>query len=52
MNKNVGLTIIISVSALAVSIFLWSIGVYFFFLPIVFLPFLKLVKTHSKFGIQ
>ena len=38
------LTIIIVVAALGISFFLWSIGIYFFFLPIIFLPFLKFVK--------
>ncbi|MDH3834357.1 MAG: hypothetical protein OES34_09400, partial [Nitrosopumilus sp.] len=41
-------TIIIIVAALAISFFLWSIGIYFFFLPIIFLPFLKFVKFKSR----
>ncbi len=38
------LTIIIIVASIGISVFLWSIGIYFFFLPIIFLPFLKFVK--------
>lgn len=38
------LTILIIVISIGISVFLWSIGIYFFFLPIIFLPFLKLVK--------
>ncbi len=42
------LTIIITVAALAISFFLWSIGIYFFFLPIIFLPFLRFVKFKQR----
>ena len=48
MNKDWSLTIVITVSALMISFFLWSIGIYFFFLPIIFLPFLRLVKFKSQ----
>jgi hypothetical protein len=44
IKKNWSFTIIIIVAALSFSIFLWSIGIYFFFLPIIFLPFLRYVK--------
>ncbi|KRT61085.1 MAG: hypothetical protein XU09_C0006G0006 [Thaumarchaeota archaeon CSP1-1] len=42
------LTIIIIVAAVGISIFLWSIGIYFFFLPIIFLPFLRYFKFKSR----
>ncbi len=42
------LTIIIIVAALTISFFLWSIGIYFFFLPIIFLPFLRFVKFKPR----
>jgi len=42
------LTITITVAALAISFFLWSIGIYFFFLPIIFLPFLRFVKFKPR----
>ena len=42
------LTVIIIVAALAISFFLWSIGIYFFFLPIIFLPFLRFVKFKPR----
>jgi len=42
------LTIAITVVALAISFFLWSIGIYFFFIPIIFLPFLKFVKFKQR----
>jgi len=38
------LTVLIIIAAIAISAFLWSIGIFFFFLPIIFLPFLKFVK--------
>jgi len=38
------LTILIVVAAVGISAFLWNIGIYFFFLPIIFLPFLKFLK--------
>ena len=44
IKKNWYLTIIIIVAAISFSVFLWSIGIYFFFLPIIFLPFLKFIK--------
>ena len=49
LNKiNLLITVVISVSAITASVYLWSIGFYLFFLPIVFLPFLKFVRTHSQ----
>lgn len=42
------LTIVIVVVALTISFFLWSIGIYFFFIPIIFLPFLRFVKFKQK----
>lgn len=44
MIKNWSFTIIIIAIAIAFSVFLWSVGIYFFFLPIIFLPFLGYVK--------
>jgi hypothetical protein len=48
MVKNWPFTLIIIAAALAISFFLWSIGIYFFFLPIIFLPFLKYVKFKPR----
>jgi len=45
--QNWVLTIIIIVISIGISIFLWSIGIYFFFLPIIFLPFLRYIKFKS-----
>jgi hypothetical protein len=42
------LTVIIVAVAVGISAFLWSIGIYFFFLPIIFLPFLKFVKLKPQ----
>ena len=42
------LTVVIIVIAVSISVFLWSIGIYFFFLPIIFLPFLKFIKFQSR----
>lgn len=42
------LTILIVVIAVGISAFLWSIGIYFFFLPIIFLPFLKFLKPKPQ----
>lgn len=44
MLKGWPLTIVILLASVGLSAFLWSIGIYFFFLPIIFLPFLKFVK--------
>jgi len=44
MKQNWLLTIIILIAALLISFFLWTMEIYFFFLPIIFLPFLKFVK--------
>ncbi|MDH3678277.1 MAG: hypothetical protein OEQ12_08260 [Nitrosopumilus sp.] len=46
--RGLPLTIAIIAIALLVSFFLWSIGIYFFFLPIIFLPFLKFIKFKSN----
>jgi len=48
LKNNLTFTIIILLLAVATSIFLWSIGVYFFFLPIIFLPFLRFVRLSSN----
>lgn len=47
MNRGWPLTVTILIAAVLISVFLWSIGIYFFFLPIIFLPFLKFVKSKS-----
>lgn len=44
-NQGWAFTIIIAVLAIGISIFLWSIGIYFFFLPIIFIPFLRYFKS-------
>lgn len=43
-SRGLPLTIAIVVIALLISFFLWSIGINFFFLPIIFLPVLKFIK--------
>lgn len=47
MNKGWPFTVTILASAILISVFLWSVGIYFFFLPIIFLPFLKFIKFKS-----
>lgn len=42
------LTALIVAVAIGISAFLWSIGIFFFFLPIIFLPFLRFVKFKPK----
>ena len=42
------LTALIVAVAVGISVFLWSIGIYFFFLPIIFLPLLKFIKTKPQ----
>ncbi|HXV38024.1 MAG TPA: hypothetical protein VD699_00410 [Nitrosopumilaceae archaeon] len=39
------LTVTIIAVSLAVSYILFQLGIFFFFLPIIFLPFLKFIKT-------
>lgn len=41
-------TILIIAAAVGISAFLWSIGIYFFFLPIIFLPFWKFFKNKPQ----
>ena len=48
MKRNWTLTIAILAAAITISIFLWSIGIYFFFIPIIFLPFLKFIKFKTN----
>ncbi len=47
-RANWQLTIIIIIVSLTISFFLWSIGISFFFLPIIFLPFLRFVKFKQR----
>lgn len=42
------LTVIVVAAALATSLVLWQLGVFFFFLPIVFVPFLRLKFKPEK----
>lgn len=48
IKNNLAITVLIIIASVGISIFLWSVGVYFFFLPIIFLPFLRLVKFKPR----
>ncbi len=42
------LTVIIIAISLGISFILYQFGIHFFFLPIIFIPFLRFVKTKKK----
>ncbi|MGI0040777.1 MAG: hypothetical protein ACRD94_02300 [Nitrosopumilaceae archaeon] len=42
------LTVSIIAVSLVISYILFEFGIFFFFLPIIFLPFLKFIKTKSS----
>ena len=49
MNKhNLVITTCIASAAVAISAALWWAEIYFFFLPLIFLPFLRLIKFKPR----
>lgn len=42
------LTVIVIVAALAISFILFQLGIFFFFLPIIFIPFLGFFKRDEE----